>query len=169
VKALKVGDPREEDIDIGPMIDRQVAAEALKKINEAVTSGAKVLLGGTCQDALFQPTIITDTTSEMRVRQEEMFAPVITITSYDRFEEALDITNQTAFGLQHGVFTKDMGRIMTAYEEIQSGGVIINDVSTFRLDHMPYGGLKDSGIGKEGPRYVIEEMTIPKLMILNMS
>jgi acyl-CoA reductase-like NAD-dependent aldehyde dehydrogenase len=104
----------------------------------------------------------------MRVNREELFAPVITIAPYDDFDEAIARANDTDFGLQSGVFTQNMNRIMRAFEEVQVGGLQINDVSTFRVDQMPYGGVKGSGVGREGPRYVIEEMTEMKLMVLNL-
>jgi acyl-CoA reductase-like NAD-dependent aldehyde dehydrogenase len=105
----------------------------------------------------------------MRVNRTEMFAPVITVTAYDDFEEALRLANDTDFGLQSGIFTQNMNRILRAFEEIEVGGLQVNDVSTFRVDQMPYGGVKGSGIGREGPRYAIEEMTEMKLMVINLA
>jgi acyl-CoA reductase-like NAD-dependent aldehyde dehydrogenase len=105
----------------------------------------------------------------MRINREEIFAPVITVRGYDNFDEAIRLANDTDYGLQSGVFTHNMNRIMRAFEEIEVGGLQINDVSTFRIDHMPYGGVKGSGIGREGPRYAIEEMTEMKLLVLNLA
>jgi acyl-CoA reductase-like NAD-dependent aldehyde dehydrogenase len=168
VSKLKVGDPRDADTDVGPMISEAAAAEALRRVEEAQAQGAKVLIGGRRCRAMFEPTILTETTAQMRVNREEIFAPVITVSRYQSFDEALAIANDTDFGLQSGLFTQDINRIMRAWEEIQVGGLQVNDVSTFRVDQMPYGGVKGSGIGREGPRYAIEEMTEMKLMVVKL-
>ncbi|GAB4575616.1 MAG: aldehyde dehydrogenase family protein [Anaerolineae bacterium] len=168
ISQLKVGDPRDPEVEVGPMIDEWAAKEAYEKVQEAVSQGARVVLGGKCEGTMFYPTVLVDTTSDMRVNREEIFAPVITVTPYDDFDEAIAIANDTDYGLQSGVFTNNMNRIMRAFEEVQVGGLQINDVSTFRVDQMPYGGVKGSGVGREGPRYVIEEMTEMKLMVLNL-
>jgi acyl-CoA reductase-like NAD-dependent aldehyde dehydrogenase len=168
IKALRFGDPRDAQVDVGPMIDEQAAAEAYQKVKEAVAQGAQIIVGGTCQGTMFEPTALIQTTPQMRVNREELFAPVITITPYDDFDEAIALANDTDFGLQSGLFTQNINRIMRAYEEIEVGGLQVNDVSTFRVDQMPYGGVKGSGIGREGPRYAIEEMSETKLMVLNL-
>jgi acyl-CoA reductase-like NAD-dependent aldehyde dehydrogenase len=168
VRALELGDPREEQTDVGPMIDAAAAADALGKVEAAVKEGAEVLVGGKCSGTLFEPTVLARTTPEMAVNREELFAPVITVTPYRDFDEAISLANDTDYGLQAGVFTQNMGRIMRASEEIHVGGLQVNDVSTFRVDQMPYGGVKGSGIGREGPRYAIEEMTESRLMVLNL-
>ncbi len=167
VKALRIGDPREPSTDIGPMIDQQKAEEAYRKVKEAVRQGARVLTGGTLDGTLFTPTIITDTTPDMRINREEVFAPVISIAPYDTFAEALQMANASDFGLQVGVFTQNINRVMRAFSTMEVGGVMVNDIPTFRVDQMPYGGLKGSGIGREGPRYAIEEMTELRLMVIN--
>ncbi len=167
VRLLKVGDPRESDTDVGPMISEAAAAEAAEKVAEAVRGGARVLHGGSVAGALFSPTILVDTTPAMRVNSTEIFAPVITVTPYDTFEEALAYANASPFGLQAGVFTRDIRRIMQAFGELSVGGLLINDIPTFRMDHMPYGGVKASGLGREGPRYAIEEMTEMRMMVVN--
>jgi len=167
VKALRVGDPREPSTDIGPMIDRQKAEEAYRKVQEAVGQGARVLTGGKLEGTLFAPTVITDTTPDMRINHEEVFAPVISIAPYDTFAEALQMANAGDFGLQVGVFTQDINRVMRAFSTMEVGGVMINDIPTFRVDQMPYGGVKGSGIGREGPRYAIEGMTELRLMVIN--
>jgi acyl-CoA reductase-like NAD-dependent aldehyde dehydrogenase len=149
------------------MIDTVKAEEAHAKVQEAVGQGARVLIGGTHEGTLFAPTVLEGTTPEMRVNREEVFAPVITVTPYDTFDEALRLANASEFGLQAGIFTRNVNRVIRAFEEMEVGGVIVNDISSFRADVMPYGGVKGSGIGREGPRYAIEEMTEPRLMVLN--
>jgi acyl-CoA reductase-like NAD-dependent aldehyde dehydrogenase len=167
VQALKVGDPRDPSTDVGPMIDRAKAQEAYGKVQEAVKEGARVLIGGTLEDTLFAPTVITDTTPDMRVVNEEVFAPVISIIPYDTFSEALSMANAGSFGLQVGIFTQNINRVLRAFKEMEVGGVMVNDIPTFRVDQMPYGGVKGSGTGREGPRYAIEEMTELRLMVIN--
>jgi acyl-CoA reductase-like NAD-dependent aldehyde dehydrogenase len=167
VKTLKTGDPRDSSTDVGPMIDRMKAEEAYRKVQEAVTQGARILTGGTLDGTLFAPTVMVDTKPEMRVNKEEVFAPVISVTPYDDFSEALRMANAGDYGLQVGIFTQNVNRIMQAFGEMDVGGVIVNDIPTFRVDQMPYGGVKGSGIGREGPRYAIEEMTELRLMVIN--
>jgi len=118
---------------------------------------------------MFAPTVLVDTTPEMRVNREELFAPIITVAPYDDFDAAIRLANDTDFGLQSGVFTQNINRVLRAFEEIEVGGLQVNDVSTFRVDQMPYGGVKGSGIGREGPRYAIEEMTEMKLLVINLA
>jgi acyl-CoA reductase-like NAD-dependent aldehyde dehydrogenase len=167
VKALRVGDPRDPSTDIGPMIDRLKAEEAYRKVQEVVRQGARVLTGGTLNGALFAPTVIIDTTPEMRINREEVFAPVISVAPYDNFEEALRMAKTGDYGLQVGIFTQNINRVMRAFSTMDVGGVMVNDIPTFRVDQMPYGGVKESGIGREGPRYAIEEMTELRLMVIN--
>jgi len=167
VKALKVGDPREPSTDIGPMIDKEKAEEAHRKVQEAVKQGARILIGGELIETLFAPTVIVDTKPEMSVVREEVFAPVISVAPYDEFSEALRMANAGEFGLQVGIFTQNLNRVMRAFGAMEVGGVIVNDIPTFRVDQMPYGGVKGSGIGREGPRYAIEEMTELRLMVIN--
>ncbi len=169
VSRLCVGDPRDAATDVGPMIDTHAAVQAMEKVQEAIEAGANPILGGDCDGPMFSPTVLTDTTPEMRVNREEIFAPVITVSAYDDFDEAIARANDTDYGLQAGVFTQDVNRLMHAFERIEVGGLNANDVSTFRVDQMPYGGVKGSGIGREGPRYAIEEMTEAKLMVLNLA
>ena len=168
ISTFRVGDPRQADTVIGPMITRAAAEEAHQKIQDAVAKGAKIVYGGKLEGAFLYPTVLTDTTPEMSVNATEMFAPVITVTPYDAWDEVLAMANMTAFGLQSGIFTQDINRIMQAFEEIEVGGLQVNDVSTFRVDQMPYGGVKNSGLGREGPKYAIEEMTEPKLLVMNL-
>ena len=166
-KALKVGDPRDPATDVGPMIDRLKAEEAYRKVQEAVRQGARALTGGTLEETMFAPTVLADTTPEMRVNREEVFAPVIAVAPYDDFDEAVRMANTGEYGLQVGIFTQNINRAMRAYAEMDVGGVIVNDISTFRTDQMPYGGAKGSGLGREGPRFAIEEMSELRLMVIN--
>ena len=167
IKTQKVGDPRDPATDIGPMIDRLKAEEAYRKIQDAKKQGASVLCGGNLDGTMFEPTVIADTTPAMRVNKEEVFAPVISVAVYDTFDEALRIANDSEFGLQVGLFTQNINRAMQAFREMNVGGVIINDIPTFRVDQMPYGGAKGSGLGREGPRYAIDEMSEHRLMVIN--
>ena len=167
ISALKAGDPRDPAVQVGPMIDERAAVEAQAKIDEAVRAGAQVVLGGQREGALLYPTVLVNTTPDMRVNRAELFAPAITVAPYDEFDEAIRLANDTEYGLQAGLFTQNVNRIQRAFEEIQVGGLQVNDVSTFRIDQMPYGGVKASGTGREGPRYAIEEMTELRLMVLN--
>ncbi|NDJ75267.1 MAG: aldehyde dehydrogenase family protein [Chloroflexi bacterium] len=169
VREIKTGDPREDGIEVGPMINQQGADKAMSIIQDAVDKGADLLIGGERDGLMIQPTVLANTTPGMRIRCEEVFGPVITVDAYDDFDEGLRIANETDYGLQSGIFTQNLNRIMRAFDEIEVGGLQINDVSTFRVDQMPYGGVKGSGVGREGPRYVIEEMTEMKLMVLNLA
>jgi acyl-CoA reductase-like NAD-dependent aldehyde dehydrogenase len=167
VAALKTGDPRNPGTDIGPMISVEAAIRAETLVREAVQQGATLLCGGKRTGALFSPAVLADTLPEPRVSCEEAFAPVITVSAYEKFDEALSEANRSEFGLQMGIFTNHLPFILQAFGEAQVGGVIVNDIPTFRADQMPYGGIKASGIGKEGPRYAIREMTEEKLLVLN--
>lgn len=165
VRALTVGDPREPGTDVGPMISESAAATALATVEDAVAAGAKVLVGGTRDGPLFRPTVLVKTTPDMEVNRTEVFAPVVTVAPYETFEEALALANDSEYGLQAGIFTHDSRRIAQAFTELRVGGLVVNDISTFRMDHAPYGGVRGSGIGREGPRYAIEEMTEERMMI----
>ena len=167
VKALKVGDPRDPAVDIGPMITERDAERAEAWVAEAQRAGASRLYGGERDGTMFPPTVMTETAPEMRVNCEEVFAPVVTLSAYDAWDDAVAMINDTPYGLQAGVFTNDVKRIMDAWERIEVGGVQVNGVSTFRVDHMPYGGIKASGYGREGIKYAIEDMTDLRLMVVN--
>lgn len=169
VKALQVGDPRDADTDIGPMITLNDAERAEAWVAEAKKAGAEVLYGGAREGTMFQPTIMTETAPDMKVNCEEVFAPVVTLSPYDTWDDAVATINDSPYGLQAGVFTNDMKRIMDAWDRIDVGGLQVNSVSTFRVDHMPYGGIKASGFGREGVKYAIEDMTELRLMVLNLS
>jgi glyceraldehyde-3-phosphate dehydrogenase (NADP+) len=168
VKKLKVGEPLDEAVDVGPMISEEAAKRASAWIDEAVANGAKIETGGKRRGSYVEPTVLTHTRADMKVNCQEVFAPVVTVEQYDDFMDAIRRVNQSPFGLQAGVFTNDVKLLFTAFEELQVGGVIGGDMSSFRIDHMPYGGVKESGIGREGLRYAIEEMTEPRLLALNL-
>jgi acyl-CoA reductase-like NAD-dependent aldehyde dehydrogenase len=168
-KKLVVGDPLDEQTDIGPVIRESDAIRAVDWIDEAVKGGARVLCGGKRNGTVVEPTILTGTTQQMRVNCAEVFAPIKTVEPYDDFDEALRRINDTQYGLQAGVFTRDAVHIFRAFEELQVGGVIVGDVPTFRIDNMPYGGTKDSGMGREGLRYAIKEFTEQKLLVANLA
>jgi acyl-CoA reductase-like NAD-dependent aldehyde dehydrogenase len=166
VLKLKIGDPMDESTDVPPLIREQDAIRVTEWIEEAVKGGAKLLCGGRRNGSVVEPAVITATTPDMRVNCAEVFAPVVTVEPYDEFREAVRQVNESAYGLQAGVLTRDAVLIQTAFEELEVGGVIVGDVPTFRVDQMPYGGVKDSGLGREGLRYSIEEMTERKLLVL---
>jgi acyl-CoA reductase-like NAD-dependent aldehyde dehydrogenase len=168
VKKLKTGDPLEESTDMGPLIRETDAVRAADWVQEAVRGGARLLCGGTRHDSVLAPTVLTGTKPEMRVNCQEIFAPVVTVEPYTDFSTALRQLNSSPYGLQAGIFTRDSKLLFHAYEELEVGGLIAGDAPTFRIDHMPYGGIKDSGLGREGLRYAIEEMTEPKLLVMNL-
>ena len=168
VKKLKVGDPLDESTDLGPLIRESDAIRAENWVHQAVSAGAQLLLGGQRHGSILQPTVLTGTRPEMRVNCEEVFAPVVTVEPYDEFDDAIHQLNESSYGLQAGVFTNDARLLFSAYEKLEVGGIVVGDIPSFRIDHMPYGGIKDSGMGREGLRYAIEEMTEPKLLVMNL-
>ena len=153
---------------MGPLIRETDAVRAADWVQEAVRGGARLLCGGTRHGSILAPTVLTGTKPEMRVNCQEIFAPVVTVEPYADFSAALRQLNSSPYGLQAGIFTRDSKLLFHAYEELEVGGLIAGDVPTFRIDHMPYGGVKDSGLGREGLRYAIEEMTEPKLLVMNL-
>ena len=168
VRALVVGDPLDPATDVGPMIDTGEVDRIEAWVNEAVAAGARVLAGGTRVSAsIYAPTVLEGAPETAKVCAQEVFAPLVALYRFSDFNDALAAVNRSRYGLQAGVFTNDLLRTLVAWEVIETGGVIVNDVPTWRIDHMPYGGVKDSGIGREGPRYTIEEMTEPKLLVIN--
>ena len=167
VESLKTGDPLDPTVDVGPVIQRSEVERIQGWVQEAVSQGATVLTGGNGEGPFFYPTLISDVNPEMKVCREEVFGPVVTISPYQTFEEAIALVNDSRFGLQAGVFTNDINRAFQAHRDIEVGGVIVNDVSAFRADQMPYGGSKDSGFGREGLRFAMEEMTEPRIMVLS--
>ena len=150
------------------MIRESDAIRAYDWVQEAVRGGARLLVGGKRTGSMLEPTVLTGTRPEMKVNCQEIFAPVVTVEPYDSFDEALRVLNNSPYGLQAGVFTRDAKLLFQAYEELEVGAVVAGDVPSFRIDHMPYGGVKDSGLGREGLRYAIEEMTEPRLMVMNL-
>lgn len=165
---LKMGDPFDQSTDIGPMISTTAADRALDILNEAVESGAKILTGGHCSGAFFEPTILTGVNPQLSVCSEEVFAPIVVVEKYNELDEALNLINNSRFGLQAGIFTNNISNIFKTYEQLEVGGLIVNDVPTFRADAMPYGGWKDSGTGREGVRYAINEYTDLKTLVLKI-
>ncbi|MBV9625097.1 MAG: aldehyde dehydrogenase family protein [Acidobacteria bacterium] len=168
IRKLQVGDPMDDSTDLGPLIRESDAVRATEWVRDAIEDGATLLSGGKRHGPILEPTVLTGTRPDMKVNREEIFAPVVTLEPYEDFSQALRWINESAYGLQTGVFTRDAGRIFQAFEELEVGGVIAGDVPTFRIDHMPYGGVKDSGLGREGLRYAIEEMTEPRLLVMNL-
>ena len=168
VKNLKMGDPMKETTDVGPMITLSAAEQTEEWLEEAINGGAHIVCGGKREGALFEPTVITECKPDLRISWLEAFAPVAVVYRYDDFEKALGEVNNSIYGLQAGVFTNDLSKAFRAYEALDVGGVIVNDIPTFRIDHMPYGGIKESGFGREGLKYAIEEMTEMKLMAINL-
>ncbi len=164
VAKLRTGDPLDPATDVGPMISEDAARRAERWIREAVSGGARVEIGGTRTGAVLQPTVLTATRPDQQVNCEEVFAPVTTVTPYATFEDAVAAVNASAFGLQAGVFTRELRTMMRAWELLDVGGVMGNDIPSFRVDRMPYGGAKASGLGREGVRYAIQEMTEPRLL-----
>ncbi len=150
------------------MIDSENADSIEKWVEEAVDDGATILVGGRKNGTYFEPTVLTGTKMEMKVCSLEIFGPVVTLEKYSSYKQALDQINNSRYGLQAGVFTNELSEMNQAYENLDVGGVIINDVPTFRVDHMPYGGIKDSGLGREGLKYSILEMMEPKLLVKNI-
>lgn len=166
-KSLRAGDPLDETTELSNMIDEPAARRAEWWVNEAVDAGARLLCGGHREGSLLDATVLTDVQPEMRVCAEEVFAPVAALQTFGDFEEALASANHTRYGLQAGVFTRETARALRAFRELEFGGVIVNDSPAFRVDNMPYGGVKLSGAGREGIRYAMEEMTEPRLIVID--
>ncbi|MEE4178457.1 MAG: aldehyde dehydrogenase family protein [Bacteroides sp.] len=165
VSKLNYGDPLSPDTDITAMIDEENAIRVEQWIGEAAAAGAKVLCGGQRQDAFVEPTVITEAGPGMKVYDEEVFGPVVTLHPFKDFEEALRMVNHSRFGLQAGVFTNSIEELDMAFNRLEVGGVIHNDTPIFRTDHMPYGGVKDSGLGREGVKYALLDMLEPRILV----
>jgi acyl-CoA reductase-like NAD-dependent aldehyde dehydrogenase len=166
VEKLKTGDPLDPETDVGPLIDHSALEKVSAWVDEAVQAGAEVLTGGKREDPFYVPTVLARTEPDMKVRCEEIFGPVVTVGEYSSFEDAIAEVNNSKYGLQAGVFTSDLKRAFLAHRDITVGGIIVNDVSAFRADQMPYGGSKESGAGREGLRWAIDEMTEPRVLVL---
>jgi glyceraldehyde-3-phosphate dehydrogenase (NADP+) len=167
VSQLKSGDPLDETVTFGPMIDIGNAERIESWIQEAVDGGAQLITGGKRDGAFFEPTVLTRVGSDKKIVCEEAFGPVLVVEPYNDFYQAVETINHSDFGLQAGVFTNQLDKAMRAFNQLEVGGVVLNDVPTFRVDNMPYGGVKDSGFGREGLKYSIEEMTEIKLLVMN--
>lgn len=165
IELLKVGDPMSSDTDVGSMVDEANANRMMEWIEEAVNNGAEVLTGGVKEGAVVRPTLLLNPPHECKVICDEVFGPIMSIIPYKTLQEAIDATNNSDFGLQAGIFTNRMDEAQKFANAIQAGGVVINGTSNFRLDHWPYGGIKNSGIGREGPRYTIQELTEMKMIV----
>jgi acyl-CoA reductase-like NAD-dependent aldehyde dehydrogenase len=165
-KQLKAGDPKDEETFIGPMIAESEAERLESWINEAVSAGGKLLCGGRREGAMLQATLLENVPRELKICTEEAFGPVAVLSKFRDFDEVLQRVNDSDFGLQAGIFTRDMYRALQAWDELDVGGVVIGDVPSWRVDNMPYGGVKESGLGREGIRYAIEDMTEIRLLVL---
>ncbi|OSS42582.1 Aldehyde dehydrogenase [Desulfurella amilsii] len=168
-QALKVGNPLDQDTELGPMIDGKEALRAKSWIDEAVSQGATLVCGGKVEGRTLYPTVLKNTTKDMKVMCMEVFAPIVSIVEYNNFEEAIKHVNDSDYGLQAGIYTNDIRKIHYAIDNLDVGGVMINDTSIFRVDNMPYGGNKLSGIGREGVRFAINEMTNIKMVMINLN
>jgi glyceraldehyde-3-phosphate dehydrogenase (NADP+) len=166
-RAVKLGDPRDREALVGPMIDERNARRIEEWIDEAVKGGAKVLLGGPRRDRLVPPTVLTQVPRSARLAAEEAFGPTVNLERIEGFAEGIRAVNDSKFGLQCGVFTRDLGNALAAFEQISVGAVIVNDAPSFRIDHMPYGGVKESGLGREGVRYALRDYTEERLLVVD--
>jgi glyceraldehyde-3-phosphate dehydrogenase (NADP+) len=166
VAGLRLGDPLDPATDVGPMVDEHAATRTQRWVEEAVAMGGKVLAGGTADGTFFAPTVLADVPVAAQVCSNEAFAPLVVAFPFSDLDDAISRVNDSMFGLQTGVFTNDLSGAWTAFHELEVGGVIVNDIPTYRIDHMPYGGVKDSGLGREGLRWAIEDMTEIRIMVL---
>jgi acyl-CoA reductase-like NAD-dependent aldehyde dehydrogenase len=168
VEALKVGDPADEETDVGPLISESERDRVVSWIEEAKGAGAEVVVGGDLEGDLLRPTVVTHAPPDAKVSCEEVFGPVCTVSPFGALDEAIALANSTRFGLQAGVFTRDVKNALRAAQELEFGGVTVNEAPTFRADQMPYGGVKDSGNTREGPTYAVREMTEERLVVLQL-
>jgi acyl-CoA reductase-like NAD-dependent aldehyde dehydrogenase len=168
VEAMPVGNPLDEKIKLGPMVKESEAVRVESWVREAVGSGARVLTGGTRQGAIYAPTVVADVKPDMRISRDELFGPAVTVTPFDTIEHAIELANDSNYGLAAGIFTENLEWAMKFVREVESGTLHVNWGPAWRADLMPYGGLKDSGFGKEGPKYAVEEMTELKLACFHL-
>ena len=169
VEGLKLGNQLDESVKIGPMIREKEAARVDDWIREAVTSGARVITGGKRQGAMYAPTIVADVKPDMKISSDELFGPAVAVTPFTDIEEAIALANDTNYGLAAGIFTENLEWAFKFAREVQSGNLHVNWGPQWRADLMPYGGLKESGFGKEGPAYAIEEMTELKMVVFHLA
>ena len=163
---LKIASPYEEDTFMGPLINEEAAKRAQNWVNSAIKEGAKVLIGNKVEGRVFYPTILTDVTEEMKIVCEEVFAPIVSLVKVKSYDEAIELMNNSPYGLQFSIFTKNIDLIKCFIDDAQAGGVVINDIPTLRFDIQPYGGIKLSGVGREGPRFALEEFTQTKSVVI---
>lgn len=166
-KQLKIGHPLDESTQLTSLISPKDVDRSMAWIKEAVENGAKIATGGTTDDNILHPTVLLDTDLSLKVSCQEVFAPIVLINKISSIQEAIELVNDSRFGLQTGIYTNDISLALDAAEQLHVGGVMINDIPTYRVDHMPYGGVKESGVGREGLKYAIEEMTEMKLVVIN--
>jgi glyceraldehyde-3-phosphate dehydrogenase (NADP+) len=166
VAKLTVGDPSDPTTDIGPMVDAAAASRTQRWVDEAIEAGGRIRAGGKAEGTLFQPTVLENVPVTAQVCSNEAFAPLVVVFGFTDFGDAVRQVNDSFFGLQTGVFTNDLANAWRAFSELEVGGVIVNDIPTYRIDHMPYGGVKDSGLGREGLRWAIDDMTEIRIMVL---
>ena len=168
VEALTLGDPADEETDVGPVIDEDARDRILEWVDEARSGGAEILTGGDLDGDLIRPTVITNADAELKVSCQEVFGPVVTVNRYGTLDEAIELANGTEFGLQAGIFTGSIRTAMRAAQELEFGGVTVNEAPTFRADQMPYGGVKESGNTKEGPAYAVRELTDERVVVIDL-
>jgi acyl-CoA reductase-like NAD-dependent aldehyde dehydrogenase len=168
VEQLVLGDPADEETDVGPVIDEGARERILEWIDEARSGGAEILAGGKLEGELIRPTVIANAGSDLKVSCEEVFGPVVTVNPYGALDEAIGLANGTRYGLQGGIFTSNVQTAFRAAQELEFGGVTVNEAPTFRADQMPYGGVKDSGNTREGPAYAVRELTEQRVVVLDL-
>lgn len=169
VAKLRVGDPLDDATDVGSMVDEEAAERVVRWTAEASAGGGRIMLGGTRDGATMHPTVVADPPATASVVVHEVFGALVAVLPYDTFSEVIGKCNASRYGLQAGLFTRDIGRVFTAWRELQVGGLVVNGSSNFRLDHVPFGGVKDSGFGRESPRWMIDDYTVVKTLLLRGS
>jgi acyl-CoA reductase-like NAD-dependent aldehyde dehydrogenase len=168
VEQLVLGDPADEETDVGPVIDEDARDRILEWVDEARAGGAEILTGGELDGELIKPTVIANASPDLKVSCEEVFGPVVVVNAYDTLDEAIELANGTRYGLQAGIFTASIDTAFQAAQRLEFGGVTVNEAPTFRADQMPYGGVKDSGNTREGPKYAVREFTEPRLVVIDL-
>jgi acyl-CoA reductase-like NAD-dependent aldehyde dehydrogenase len=168
VSTIRLGDPQDDDTEMSSLISDAECDRVAGWIGEAVAEGARVVTGADVNGTILAPTVLSDVTAHMKVSSHEVFGPVVGIQRYTRFEEALQLANDTVYGLQAALFTNDLQRALRGALELDFGGVLVNEVPTWRADQQPYGGVRDSGNTREGPQYAIREMTESRLVVLDL-